>query len=55
MGTMSVSEALKSFSVETVVAFKESNAVSKAVVTGLEASSKFLAPVTDSGAINMVA
>ena len=47
MGTMSVSEALKSFSVETVIALKESNATSKAAAAGLEATSKFLAPVSD--------
>jgi hypothetical protein len=45
MGTMSVSEALKYFSVETVVAYKENNAASAEAVKGIEAKSSFLAPV----------
>ena len=45
MGTMSVSEALKQFSVETVVAYKESDAKSVAAIKGIEAKSNFLAPV----------
>ena len=45
MGTMSVSEALKYFSVETVVAYKEDNAASAEAVKGIEAKSSFLAPV----------
>lgn len=43
MGTMSVSEALKTFSVETAVVYKESSAASAAAVKGIEGKSNFLA------------
>ena len=43
MGTMSVSEALKTFSVETVVVFKEASSASAAAVKGIEQKSSFLA------------
>jgi len=45
MGTMSVTEALRAFSVETVVAFPEASAATAAAVEGIEAASNFLAPV----------
>ena len=44
MGTMSVSSALKEFSVETVVAYLAANADSAATVQGIETKSSFLAP-----------
>jgi glyceraldehyde-3-phosphate dehydrogenase (NADP+) len=46
MGVMSVSHALKEFSVPTVVAYKETKEFSNAkLAKSLEASSKFLEPV----------
>jgi glyceraldehyde-3-phosphate dehydrogenase (NADP+) len=45
MGTMSVTEALRAFSVETVVAFPAADGASEAAVRGIEAASKFLAPL----------
>jgi len=45
MGTMSVSEALKYFSIETVVAYSAVSEASQAAVQGIEAKSKFLAPL----------
>ena len=43
--TMSVSEALRGFSVETVVAYAANNDVSAAVAAGVDAKSNFLAPI----------
>lgn len=43
MGTMSVSEALRGFSIETVVAFAASSETSAAVAGGLDKASNFLA------------
>ena len=45
MGTMSICEALRAFSVETVVAYPSSSAASKAVAMGLDGCTDFLAPV----------
>mmetsp|Transcript_28923 Transcript_28923/g.59135 ORF Transcript_28923/g.59135 Transcript_28923/m.59135 type:complete len:565 (-) Transcript_28923:208-1902(-) len=45
MGTMSVSEALKYFSIETAVTYNAASADSSAAIKGIEANSKFLAPV----------
>ena len=45
MGTMSVSEALRYFSIETVVAYRESDAISATAIKGIEAKSKFLAAI----------
>lgn len=45
MGTMSVCEALRSFSIETVVAYPATHATSKRVATGLDACTRFLAPL----------
>lgn len=42
MGTMSVSEALRYFSVETVIAFKEEDSVSTEAIKSIEVRSKFL-------------
>ena len=44
-GTMSVTEALRSFSVETVVAYPSSHPPSKAVGMGLDTRTSFLAPI----------
>ena len=43
MGTMSVTEALRAFSVETVVAYPSKDATSKEVAVGLEGVTSFLA------------
>ena len=48
MGTMSVAEALRSFSIETVVAYPAAHSPSKAVATGLDTCTSFLAPVATS-------
>ena len=45
MGTMSVSEALRGFSVETVVAYAANNEVSASVAAGVDSKSSFLAPL----------
>jgi glyceraldehyde-3-phosphate dehydrogenase (NADP+) len=45
MGTMSVTEALREFSVPTVVAYSSANPASKKVAEGLSEKSKFLQPV----------
>ena len=42
MGTMSVTEALRGFSVEVVLAYEAKNADSKTVADGVETSSSFL-------------
>jgi len=47
MGTMSVTEALRAFSVETIVAFPD-NEVNRQVAEGVEAEAKFLKPIKDS-------
>lgn len=47
MGTMSVSEALRYFSVETVVAFKEHDSVSAEAIKLIEVRSKFLQGLGD--------
>ena len=46
LGTMSVSEALRAFSTETLVAAKDGE-LNGAVTAALAASSKFMAPLTD--------
>ena len=43
---MSVTEALRAFSIETVVAYTAAHEPSKAVAHGLETCSNYLAPVT---------
>jgi glyceraldehyde-3-phosphate dehydrogenase (NADP+) len=53
MGTMSVAEALRSFSIETVVAYPTSHAPSKQVATGLDRVTQFFAPVGDSPSSGM--
>jgi len=45
MGTMSVTEALRAFSVETVVAYPAKDAASAAVATGLDSRASFFAPL----------
>jgi glyceraldehyde-3-phosphate dehydrogenase (NADP+) len=45
MGTMSVSEVLRAFSVETVVAFTAKDEVASKVATGLDAHAAIFAPV----------
>ena len=45
MGTMSVAEALRAFSVETVVAYAAKDETSQRVASGLDTRSAFLAPV----------
>lgn len=45
MGTMSVSEALRAFSIETVVAYNPKDATTTAIGGALHKHSKFLAPV----------
>ena len=45
MGTMSVAEALRGFSVETVVAYAAASDASAAVARGVERHSAFLAPI----------
>ena len=45
MGTMSVAEALRSFSIETVVAYPAADATSKTVAHGLDGCTRFLAPL----------
>lgn len=45
MGTMSIAEALRSFSIETVVAYPAKSAESKAVAQGLDTRTEFLAPL----------
>ena len=45
MGTMSVTEALRAFSIETVVAYPASDASSAAVAAGLAMRSAFFAPL----------
>ena len=45
MGTMSVTEALRALSVETVVAYPAKDEASAAVARGLDSRSQFLAPV----------
>ena len=45
LGTMSVSEALRAFSVETVVAYPARDASSKQLAEGLESRTAFLAPI----------
>lgn len=47
MGTMSVTEALKAFSVETIVAFPD-NEVNRQVSDGVEAEAQFFKPIKDS-------
>jgi glyceraldehyde-3-phosphate dehydrogenase (NADP+) len=44
LGTMSVTEALNAFSIETVVAGKK-NDVNEEIFKGFEQSSKFLSPL----------
>ena len=43
---MSVTEALRAFSIETVVAYTAAHEPSKAVAHGLETCTNYLAPVT---------
>ena len=45
MGTMSVAEALRAFSIETVVAYPAKDGVAEKVATGLDAHAALLAPV----------
>jgi len=45
-GTMSVSEALRAFSIETVVAYSAKSEVSKSVADGLDSRTKLFAPLT---------
>ena len=45
MGTMSIAEALRGFSIETVLAYPAKSAPTKAVVDAAEATSAFLAPL----------
>jgi glyceraldehyde-3-phosphate dehydrogenase (NADP+) len=45
MGTMSVTEALREFSIPTVVAYSNANPTSKKVAGGISEKSKFLQPV----------
>jgi len=45
MGTMSVTEALKAFSVETVIAYASKDSTSSQVAAGLDSQTAFLAPV----------
>ena len=45
MGTMSVTEALRGFSIEVVLAYEAKNESSKAVADGAAASSAFLSPL----------
>merc|ERR550532_838480 len=45
MGTMSVTEALRAFSVETIVAFPDSEA-NRTLAEGVEARTRFLRPIT---------
>jgi len=45
MGTMSINEAIRAFSVETVVAYPSKQEVSKAVAQGLDNCTEMLAPV----------
>ena len=45
MGTMSVTEALRSFSVETVVAYTASDPASKRITMGLDDCTEYLAPL----------
>ena len=44
-GTMSVTEAIKAFSIETVVAAKQDK-TNEAILKGYETSSNFLQPLT---------
>eukprot|EP00421_Protoceratium_reticulatum_P054621 CAMPEP_0168503712 /NCGR_PEP_ID=MMETSP0228-20121227/76001_1 /TAXON_ID=133427 /ORGANISM="Protoceratium reticulatum, Strain CCCM 535 (=CCMP 1889)" /LENGTH=119 /DNA_ID=CAMNT_0008520785 /DNA_START=1 /DNA_END=356 /DNA_ORIENTATION=- len=44
MGTMSVTEALRAFSVETIAAFPD-NEVNRALAEGMEAKARFLQPI----------
>ena len=46
MGTMSVTEALRAFSVETVVAYTAKDETSRSVAAGLEQHTKLFAPVS---------
>ena len=45
MGTMSISEALRGFSIETVLAYPAKSDATKAVVEAAEKSSRWLAPL----------
>ena len=45
MGTMSITEALRGFSIETVLAYPAKSDASKAVVEGAAATSNWLAPL----------
>jgi len=45
MGTMSVTEALRAFSVEMVIAYPADREVAKEVARGLDTQTSFLAPV----------
>jgi glyceraldehyde-3-phosphate dehydrogenase (NADP+) len=45
LGTMSVTEGLNTFSIETVVATKDDGALNVAIVKGFETNTKFLAPL----------
>ena len=44
-GTMSVAEALRAFSIETVVAYPAADGASERVAKGLDSTTAFLAPV----------
>merc|ERR1712050_70689 len=44
-GTMSVTEALRAFSIETVVAYPSKDAVAKRVATGLDSQTNLFAPL----------
>ena len=48
MGTMSVSEALRGFSIETVVAYPAASDVSRTVLAAVDAKSAFLSPMGSS-------
>ena len=45
MGTMSIAEALRGFSVETVLAYPAKSDASKAVIDAAEAKSNWLSPL----------
>ena len=45
MGTMSVAEALRAFSVETVVAYPAKDETAKRVARGLDSTTNMFAPV----------
>ena len=45
MGTMSVTESIRAFSVETVVAHGADDAVSKRVAEGVDGRARIFAPV----------